>query len=64
MCRANFCGSILTVTLLAGAGVPTIARADDLPRVSQRLKLVPSLRLEVPVSESGPVRRFEVAAVC
>jgi len=58
MCRANFCGSILTVTLLAGAGAPAIASAEDLPRVGQRLKLVPSLRLEVPVSESGPVRRF------
>lgn len=58
MCRANFCRSILSVALLAGAGAPAIARAEDLPRAGQRLKLVPSLRLEVPVSESGPVRRL------
>ena len=58
MGRANFCGSILMVASFAGVGVPAIASAEDLPRVGQRLKLVPSLRFEVPVSDSGPVRRF------
>ncbi len=58
MCRAKICASIVMMALLGGAGIPAIASAEELPWVGQRLKLVPSLRLEVPVSERGPVRSF------
>jgi hypothetical protein len=64
--------SILAMASLAG-GIPSIASAEDLPslhersadvRAGQRLKLVPSLRLEeLPVRARGPVRSFGPAAL-
>ena len=72
MSRASLSMSILAVASLAGSGVPAIASAEDLPplhdrsadvRAGQRLKLVPSLRLdEIPVRAGGPVRAFGPAA--
>jgi hypothetical protein len=71
MVRAFFSGSVLTIALLTGVGFPAIARAGDPPlpaarnvdvRDRQRLKLVPSLRLEaILVRGRAPVRSFGLA---
>jgi hypothetical protein len=67
MYRTSLSMLILAVASLA-SGIPAIASAEDLPplhersadvRAGQRLKLVPSLRLdEIPVRAPGPVRAF------
>jgi len=67
MVRASLPGSILMGALITGCAIPAIASAEELlaldgrsadVRAAHRLKLVPSLRLQISVREPAPVQVF------